>query len=66
MHDHDHALRVDIGALKPTEFGRPQAGGIKSGENEAVLEVARCPHDGLDLVSREDDGQRFDFFGNGM
>jgi len=64
-HPDDHALRVDVGALKMAELGDPYARGIEGGENGAMLEVARGQQQRLDLVATEDDGERLGLFGIG-
>jgi hypothetical protein len=61
----DHPFGVDVRALELTEFGDPEAGGIQRGEDRAMLEVARCQQQRLDLVATEDDGERLGLFGIG-
>ena len=39
-HPDDHALGVDVGALKLTEFGDPYAHGHRGGKDGTMLEVA--------------------------
>src|SRR5437870_12570756 len=49
----DHALGVDVGALKLTELGDPYARGIEGREDRAMFEVARRQNQCLDLVATE-------------
>ena len=48
-----------------TEFGDAHAGGIESGQDDAMLEVSRGQNHRLDFVSRQDDGKGVWLFGIG-
>jgi len=64
-HLDDQALGVDVGALALTECGDPYARGRAGGEERAMLEVAWGQQSRLDLLAREDDGERLGLFGRG-
>ena len=52
----DHPLAIQIGQVEGAEFGEPEPGGIKRGEDSTMLQIAWGHKDGSDIGVAENRG----------
>lgn len=53
----DHPLAIQIGQVEGAEFGEPEPGGIKRGEDSTMLQIAWGHKDGSDIGVAENRGE---------